>query len=266
MPATAVPTEQRHRDLLQAYADAKQDHDVDRALAFCAEDYLYETAGVPGRVEGREPARAFLTRLYELLPDYFGKFDGMAVDGDAGVAWGRFGGTSAITGKRIDLPVTFVCTFRDGLLASDTGYFDSRTFYELLGLPHPVDAEAAGFVERFEAAWRERDSEAFAELLDDDVDALFPGMDEPTGKQGALDWLRAAVTTFPDVEIGVKRWARAGESVLIEWESTATVPGSDQRLTWGGADRFTLRGGRAVQERVYFDTAPVSAALGNAAA
>jgi uncharacterized protein (TIGR02246 family) len=259
MSATAVTT---NRALLEAYADAKGAHDVDLALSFCHDDFAYETAGVAGsRIEGREAARAFYTQLFEVLPDYFGDFDGMVVDGDTGVAWGRFGGTSSITGRRIELPVTFVCTFRDGLLVSDTGYFDSRTFYELLGAPHPADAEAADFVDRFQAAWKARDLDSFAGLIHDDVDALFPGMPEPMPKPGVVDWLRAAITTFPDVELTVQRWARTGDSVLIEWESTASVPGSGERLAWGGADRFTLRDGRADVERVYFDTAPVSAAL-----
>ena len=262
MSTTAAPT--TNREVLAAYADAKAAHDVDTALSFCHEDFFYETAGVPGRVNGREAAHAFYTQLFEALPDYFGDFDGMAVDGDTGIAWGRFGGTSTITGKRIDLPVTFVCTLRDGKLASDMGYFDSRTFFELLGIDHPADADAASFVARFEDAWRERDVDKFAALIHDDVDAFFPGMPEATGKEGALDWLRNAVTAFPDVELEIQRWARTGDSVFIEWVSTATVQGTGERITWGGADRFTLSGDRAVQERVYFDTAPVAAAFGRA--
>ena len=99
MSATAVTT---NRALLEAYADAKGAHDVDVAMSFCHDDFAYETAGVAGsRVEGRDAARAFYTQLFEVLPDYFGDFDGMVVDGDTGVAWGRFGGTSSITGMSI---------------------------------------------------------------------------------------------------------------------------------------------------------------------
>jgi ketosteroid isomerase-like protein len=262
VPTTAA--EPRNRDVLLAYAEAKARHDVDAALRLCHPDYVYETAGVPGRIEGLEAARAFYEQLYDLLPDYFGDFDGITVDGDTAIAWGRFGGTSKRTGRRIEMPVTFVCTFKDGLLLSDTGYFDSRTFYELLGVPHPVDAEATEFIERFKAGWRRREREAFADVLDDDVDAFFPGMPQPGGKAEALDWLDKALATFPDLELEVQRWARTGDSVLIEWQATATV--GSERLTWGGCDRFTLRGGRGIEERVYIDTAPLTEALARAGA
>jgi ketosteroid isomerase-like protein len=264
MSAPTAATEPRNREVLLAYADAKGRHDVDAALGLCHPDYVYETAGLPGRIEGLEAARAFYGQLFEVLPDYYGDFDGMTVDGDSGVAWGRFGGTSELTGRRIDMPVAFVCTFKDGLLLTDTGYFDSRTFYELLGVPHPVDADATAFVERFQDAWRRRELDGLMDVLTDVVDAYFPGMPAPCGKDQVRDWMRAALAATPDVRLEVQRWARAGDSVLIEWEASATV--GSEPLTWGGCDRFTLRGDRGHVERVYFDSAPLTEALARGAA
>jgi steroid delta-isomerase-like uncharacterized protein len=137
---------------LERYAAAKNRHDVDAILALCDESCYYESVGIEGRVQGKDALGKFYSALFGALPDYYGDFDGRAVSGDTVVVWGRFGGTmlgeylgNAPTGRRIEVPVAFVCTFRDGLLTSDTGYFDVRTFSEQAGLSIATDpAPAAG--------------------------------------------------------------------------------------------------------------------------
>ena len=129
--------------LADRYAEAKNRHDVDAILAVCAEDCFYESVGQGLRVEGKEALQGFFSALFAALPDYYGDFDGIAYGEDTTVVWGRFGGTTRADfmgleltpGRKVEVPVTFVCTFRDGQLTSDTGYFDVATMAEQAGLP-----------------------------------------------------------------------------------------------------------------------------------
>jgi hypothetical protein len=45
--------------------------------------------------------------------------------------------------------------------------------------------------------------------------------------------------------------------VAIEWQNTRHV--GDRRFDWRGVDKFSLKEGRIVEERVYMDTAPLRA-------
>jgi ketosteroid isomerase-like protein len=48
--------------------------------------------------------------------------------------------------------------------------------------------------------------------------------------------------------------------VIVEWQNSRTANG--RRVDWRGVDKFRLRDGRIVEERVYADTAPLRAAKG----
>ena len=244
--------------VLETYAAAKNRHDVDAALACCHDDASYETAGMPGRVAGKPALRAFYSQLFQLLPDYRAEFHGRAIDGDVAVVWGRFGGT--VGDRRIDLPVTFVCTFRDGLLASDVGYFDWSSFLAQAGPPLRATAEApagrlaaaAAWVDRFAAFWQAPSPERVPDLVHAHTVSLYPGMAEPTDRDGVVAWFRMTLAMMPDLRLEVLRWAATGDDILIEWRATATLRGA--RTTWDGVDRFRLAGDKAIEGRVYFDT------------
>lgn len=132
--------------ILDAYAAAKNRHDVEAILSLCHDECFYESVPLGARVEGKEALAGFYTALFEGLHGYFGDFDGTAFGEDSAVAWGRFGGTVSDefmgvrveAGRRIEIPVAFVCTFRDGLLTGDTGYFDAATLSEQVGVPLEV--------------------------------------------------------------------------------------------------------------------------------
>jgi hypothetical protein len=93
--------------------------------------------------------------------------DGAAFGDDTAAVWGRWSGTTAgdfmglgaEPGRRLDAPVTFVCTFRDGLLASDVGYFDVATLCDQAGIPLGAVRPAAGdaFVRDFAGFWADPD-------------------------------------------------------------------------------------------------------------
>ncbi len=254
---------------LKSYAEAKNRHDVPAVLALCHPECSYESIGLPDRVQGHEALTSFYAQLFDLLPDYRGEFDGQAINGDTAVVWGRFSGTisSAALGQqaigcRIDVPVTFICTFRDGLVYRDTGYFDASTVYRQAGLPVPpldIYSRAASFVDRFAAHWADPKPDDFRDLLHPDTVNFYPGMTEPQGPEGIITWLSNAVQMFPDIALSVTRWAVDRDAVLIELDGSATING--RKLHWGAADRFTLTGDRCIEGRSYFDTRPLIEAL-----
>lgn len=63
----------------------------------------------------------------------------------------------------------------------------------------------------------------------------------------------------PDFRIRVRRWAGRDDFVLVEWTASATWGG--EFVEWGGTDRFTLRGDRAIEGVAYFDTQPLWARI-----
>jgi steroid delta-isomerase-like uncharacterized protein len=262
-----------NRQTLDTYVDAKNRGDVEAALAVCTDDYRYESVGLGGPVEGKEAARQFYAALFASLPDYRGEFDGIVEGEDAIVAWGRFGGTLAgdlvgipvEAGRELSVPATFVCTFRDGLLATDTGYFDVATLAAQAGVPLGRLAPSAGdvFAARFAEFWSDPDLDRLGEYIRPDVVASFP-----TGQvhdaEGYRAQLAAGLSLAPDLRLEVVDHVADGDRVAIEWRATCTVGG--EPVVFDGSDRFRLRDGLAAEVRVAYDTRPLTDAVQRAAA
>jgi len=121
-----------------------------------------------------------------------------------------------------------------------------------------TDAEIQDFVTKFAAAWAARDGEAFLKLWHPDGVLLTPLAGRPIAgsELGRLNDLQKEVA--PDLVWQLLDWAARGDVVIVEWQSSRVVEG--KRLDWRGVDKFRLREGRIVEERVYMDTAPLRAA------
>jgi ketosteroid isomerase-like protein len=120
-----------------------------------------------------------------------------------------------------------------------------------------TDHDVQEFVTRFAAAWASRDGEAFLALWHPDGLLRSPLYDRPVrGKEfGRLtDFVREAA---PDLVWQLLDWTSRGDVVAIEWQTTRTIAG--RRLDTRGVDKFRLRDGFIVEERVYTDTAPLRA-------
>ena len=250
--------------VLARYAEAKNRHDVDAALDACTEDCFYESVGLGARIEGRDALRAFYTDLFTQLPDYFGRFDGVAYGDESAAVWGHWGGTTA-DGRRVEVPVTFVCTFRDGLIASDVGYFDAATLAEQAGLPLTAlrPSPAGAFVSEFARVWAAPRPELFPPLLQPDAVTRWPGVGEVRADQYP-EHIERILGLFPDLSLEVVDHAATAEGVMIAWRARATVGG--EARSWTGVDRFVLRDGRVAGGEITFDTAIVAEALEGAAA
>lgn len=120
-----------------------------------------------------------------------------------------------------------------------------------------TDQDVQELVTRFAAAWASRDGEAFLALWHPDGLLQSPLYDRPvSGKEfGRLtELVRVAV---PDLVWQLLDWTSRGDVVVIEWQTTRMIAG--RRLDTRGVDKFRLRDGFIVEERVYTDTAPLRA-------
>ncbi len=255
---------------LSEYAQAKNNRDVEAALSVCTDDCTYESVGLPGRCEGKDDLRGFYSAFFAALPDYRGDFAGELLGDDVAVVWGTFGGTTAgdfmglqvEPGRRIEVPVTFVCTFRDGLLASDTGYFDVATLCSQAGIPVGALKPSPGdeFVQKFAEFWSAPDASRVPNLVAPDVVLSFPGVEEPIhGAESYAAQIGAQLQLVPDLRLAVVSHIADGDRVMIEWRASGTLGG--ERMTLDGFDRFVLRDGLVVDAKVVFDASVVASLL-----
>lgn len=249
-------------EAFNAYAEAKNRHDVESLVAAYASDGRYEGAGTTHPIVGHIKLRKFYTQLFKAMPDYRGHFDGIVVNDQTVVAWGRMTGTT--TGElmglpskpnnQLDMPVVFVCTFRDGQLISDRGYFDTNLLYQQAGITTALDSSMTDFVDKWSRFWADpRDPDKVRELITPGVALRWPGITEPLrGADAYVAQLAAAVDRIPDLTLSVVDYAFRGDALTLAWEGHGTVSGEPRR--WAGVDRFHIHDGRSAETTVVFDT------------
>lgn len=124
-------------------------------------------------------------------------------------------------------------------------------------MTHPTDAEIQDFVTRFAAAWAARDPEAFKALWHPEGVLHYPPADRPIAgaEIGRLNEVQKEQA--PDLVWQLLDWTARGDVVIVEWQCTRQ--GGGRRFDWRGVDKFRLKEGRILEERVYMDTAPLRA-------
>ena len=121
------------RALIVEYAKAKSRADTDGALAVCHESFFIDT--VPFGIASRDKSEtaAHLHAFFAAFPDYGVRVDDKDIvfGEDRAACWGSATlslkgdfGPIAATGRRAEIPIFCVFTFRDGLLASERFFFD----------------------------------------------------------------------------------------------------------------------------------------------
>jgi hypothetical protein len=114
-------------------------------------------------------------------------------------------------------------------------------------------SEAASFVERWEATWREHDGEAWLDLLHDGC-----VLRNPLGEVKRQDlpaYMSTSVSGIEGHQTKPLRWGETTDGVLIEWVMRGRLLSGTFEIH--GADRFILRDGRAVEGVAYFDPRPL---------
>ena len=139
------------RRVFERHRDAEAARDFDGILSTFTSDCYLETVPLGLRAQGREAARRAYEGFFSAFPDLRPDDEGLAFGENVVVAWGTLMGTSggdwlgvAPSGGSFAVPFTNVATFRGGLMAGESIYFDLATLCEQARLPmDEIRAEAA---------------------------------------------------------------------------------------------------------------------------
>jgi hypothetical protein len=120
-----------------------------------------------------------------------------------------------------------------------------------------TNEEVQDFVTRFAAAWAARDGDAFLALWNPDGTLYTPMVGRPVKGSELANLLEVQKAAAPDFVWQLLDWTSRGYVVIVEWQTTRNVGGA--RFEWCGVDKFRLKEGKIIEERVYTDTAPLRA-------
>ena len=116
-------------DMLQAFADGWNRHDVDALMSFMTDDCVFEASAGPDvcgtLYEGREAVRAGFSEVWATYPDAHWGNARHFVCGNRGVSEWIFTGTRA-DGTRVEVNGCDVFTFRDDKIAVKNSYRKNR--------------------------------------------------------------------------------------------------------------------------------------------
>lgn len=116
-------------ELLQAFADAWNRHDVDALMSFMSEDCVFEASAGPDicgtRFTGRDAVRAGFAEVWATFPNARWSNARHFVSGDRGVSEWTFTGTRS-DGTRVEVHGCDLFTFRDGKIALKNSYRKNR--------------------------------------------------------------------------------------------------------------------------------------------
>ena len=117
-------------EVLQAFADAFNRHDLDAVMAFMTEDCVFESSAGPDicgtRYAGRDAVRAGFAEVLTTFPDAQWGNAQHFIQGDRGVSEWTFTGTRA-DGTRVEVHGCDLFTFRDGKIALKNSYRKNRS-------------------------------------------------------------------------------------------------------------------------------------------
>ena len=120
-----------------------------------------------------------------------------------------------------------------------------------------TDTEIQDFVTRFAAAWAARDGNAFVELWHPEGLLQTPLVNRAVAGSELDRLMEVQKAAAPDFVWQLLDWTSRGDVVIIEWQTTRNVEG--RRFDWRGVDKFRIKNGKIIEERVYSDTAPLRA-------
>ena len=116
-------------EVLQAFADAWNRHDVDALMSFMTDDCVFEASAGPDacgtRHAGHQAVRAGYLDVFATFPDAHWGNASHFVRGDRGVSEWTFTGTRA-DGTRVEVHGCDLFTFRDGKIALKNSYRKNR--------------------------------------------------------------------------------------------------------------------------------------------
>ena len=116
-------------EMLQAFADAWNRHDVDALMSFMTDDCVFQASSGPDvcgtRYAGRESVRAGFADVWAVFPDAHWGHARHFVHAERGVSEWTFTGTRA-DGTRVEVDGCDLFTFRDGRISLKDSYRKTR--------------------------------------------------------------------------------------------------------------------------------------------
>ena len=116
-------------EMLQAFADAWNRHDVDALMTFMTEDCVFEASTGPDicgtRFAGREAVRAGFAEVWAVYPDAHWASPRHFVHEDRGVSEWTFTGTRS-DGSRVEVHGCDVFTFEGGRISLKNSFRKNR--------------------------------------------------------------------------------------------------------------------------------------------
>lgn len=116
-------------EVLQAFADAWNRHDIEALMSFMTEDCVFESSAGPDacgtRYAGREAVRSGFAEVWAIFPDAHWGDARHFVHGERGVSEWTFTGTRA-DGSRVEVDGCDLFTFRDGKIVLKNSYRKNR--------------------------------------------------------------------------------------------------------------------------------------------
>ncbi|MGI9318716.1 MAG: nuclear transport factor 2 family protein [bacterium] len=116
-------------DMLQAFADAWNRHDVDDLMLFMTDDCVFESSAgdevCGARYEGAVAVRKGYAKAWKDFPDAKWSDASHFIDGNRGVSEWIFSGTHA-DGRRVEVAGCDIFTFRDGKILIKNSYRKNR--------------------------------------------------------------------------------------------------------------------------------------------
>lgn len=138
-----------------------------------------------------------------------------------------------------------------------------------------LSPELCEFIERYEAAWNERDPDALTGLVTEDIVWSDPALHEPArGIPAVQEFMRSSFRSFPDLSFSQPdppAIAVNGDTVLWAWHMQGTNSGpidppgfaaTGRTIAVDGIDQWTMRDGRIAVYRAYYDMNDLARQLG----
>jgi predicted ester cyclase len=125
-------------------------------------------------------------------------------------------------------------------------------------------SELREIVDRHYKGLEDKDIDASASVLADDVLSVMPGAPPMHGIQSFTEYGRAFFDAFPDARMRIKDVYEAGDTIIVEGSFVGThtaalvgpngaIPATGKSIDLPFADIFRVRGGKVYYHAVYFD-------------
>ncbi|HEV8718553.1 MAG TPA: nuclear transport factor 2 family protein [Candidatus Binatia bacterium] len=113
------------------------------------------------------------------------------------------------------------------------------------------------WVEKFADFGARPSPSRYVALFDPEGTVFDSGMERPLKVDEMAPHMEGILTLMPDLYITVNRWRARDQTVFIDAQNSATIAG--RKILWDAVYCVTLRGGRVIRGRRYYDRAPLLA-------